>query len=222
MKTFRNLIILGTSHIAIESVNKVRELIESEQPEIIALELDLSRFKKLLSKKNQKISLKTILTQDSILNSIGALIEKKLGEKVGITPGEEMKTAIRLAKKHKLQIALIDQPIQITLKKLSSRITYKEKFRFFFDIVSSLIFTKKRIKIDLRKVPEKKLIKKMINEVKKRYPSVYQTLIQERNIFMSKQLLALIKTNKKTLVIIGAGHEEDLIKILKWNLQTKK
>ena len=47
MKSFGNLIILGTSHIAIESVNKVKQLIEEETPEIIALELDILRFKKL-------------------------------------------------------------------------------------------------------------------------------------------------------------------------------
>jgi len=36
MKTFRNLIILGTSHIAIESINDVKNIIESEEPKIIA------------------------------------------------------------------------------------------------------------------------------------------------------------------------------------------
>jgi pheromone shutdown-related protein TraB len=222
MKTFRNLIILGTSHIAIESINKVRELIETEKPEIIALELDILRFKKLLSKKKQKIKLKDILTQGSFLNSMGALIEKKLGEKVGIMPGEEMLTAIKLAKKHKLQLALIDQPIQITFKRLKEKITFKEKLRFLTDILTSLVMPKKRIKIDLTKVPEAKLIKKIIRELKKRYPNVHKTLIQERNLFMTQQLLGLIKINKKTLVIVGAGHEDDLIRLLKCNLQKKK
>jgi pheromone shutdown-related protein TraB len=222
MKTFRNLIILGTSHIALESINDVKNIIEKEKPEIIALELDILRLRKLLSNKKQKITIKTILTQESLLSSLGALIEKKLGEKVGIVPGEEMKTAIKLAKKYKLQLALIDQPIQITFKKLSARITFKEKLKFIFDILTSLISPKKRIKIDLTKVPEKKLIKKMIREIKKRYPSIYKTLIHERNIYMVRQLLEIIKTRKKTLVIIGAGHEEDITNLLKWNFQQKK
>lgn len=222
MKSFRNLIILGTSHIAIESINDVKNIIENEKPKIIALELDLARFKKLLSKKKQKFSLKHLTSKGSIINSLGALIERKLGEKVGISPGEEMRTAIRLAKKHKIDIALIDQPIQITFQRLSSNITFKEKMRFILDIISSLVLPKKRIKIDLTKVPEKGLIKKMISQVRKRYPNVYKTLIHERNLFMTKQLLGLIKVNKKTLVIVGAGHEEDLIKMLRWNLTKKK
>ena len=222
MKTFRNLIILGTSHIAIQSVNEVKKLIETEKPDIIALELDILRLKKLLSKQKQKFSFKALTSKGSIINSLGALIERKLGEKVGMMPGEEMRTAIKLARKHKLQLALIDQPIQITFKKLSDRITFKEKARFVFDILSSFILPKRKIKIDLTKVPEKKLIKKMIGEVKKRYPSIYKTLIAARNVFMAKQITELIRTNKKILAIVGAGHEEDLLKLLKWNLQKKK
>ena len=55
----------------------------------------------------------------------------------------------------------------------------------------------------------------MIKEVKKRYPSIYKTLILERNVFMAQQLSNLLKTNKKILAIVGAGHEDDLVKLLK-------
>jgi len=137
-------------------------------------------------------------------------------------PGEEMLTAIKLAKKYKLKIALIDQPIQITFKRLSKNITFKEKFRFVVDILASLISQKKRIKIDLTKVPEKNLIKRMIKEVKMRYPNVYKTLIYERNIYMAQQLTQLLQSNKKILAIVGAGHEDELLRLIKWNLQKKK
>src|SRR3989338_173981 len=222
MKSFGNLIILGTSHIAIESVNKVKQLIEEETPEIIALELDILRFKKLLSNRQQNPSLKDLVSGGSVMNTLGAYIEKKLGEKVGMSPGEEMLTAIKLAKKYKLKIALIDQPIQITFKRLSKNITFKEKFRFVVDILASLISQKKRIKIDLTKVPEKNLIKRMIKEVKMRYPNVYKTLIYERNIYMAQQLTQLLQSNKKILAIVGAGHEDELLRLIKWNLQKKK
>ncbi|MBU2640046.1 MAG: TraB/GumN family protein [Nanoarchaeota archaeon] len=222
MKSFRNLIILGTSHIAIESVNDVKQLIETHEPEIIALELDIFRLRKLLSNKQTKFKFRDIFSQGSVLNSLGAYIELKLGEKVGIKPGEEMKTAINLARKNKIQIALIDQPVQITFKRLSQEITFKEKLRFVSDIITSLIIPKKRIKIDLTQVPEKKLIKKIIKEVKEKYPNVYKVLIQERNLFMAQQLTEVMKLNKKVLAIVGAGHEDELIRIVKWNLQKKK
>lgn len=221
MKSFRNLIILGTSHIAIESINDVKALIEKEKPDILALELDLLRFKKLMSNKKQKFSIRSLSSSGSLMSIIGAFIEKKLGEKVGVKPGDEMKAAINLAKKNKIKIVLIDQPIQITFKRLSEEITLKEKLTFLSDILTSLIFPKKRIKIDLTKVPEEGTIAGMINEVKKRYPNVYKTLIYERNIYMAKQLIELVKIGKKTIVIVGAGHESDLLRMIKWNLEKK-
>ncbi len=221
MKSFRNLIILGTSHIAIESINDVKALIEKEKPDILALELDLLRFKKLMSNKEQKFSIRSLSSSGSLMGIIGAFIEKKLGEKVGVKPGDEMKAAINIAKKNKIKIVLIDQPIQTTFKRLSEEITLKEKLKFLSDILTSLIFPKKRIKIDLTKVPEEGTIAGMISEVKKRYPNVYKTLIYERNIYMAKQLIELVKIGKKTIVIVGAGHESDLLRMIKWNLEKK-
>ena len=81
MNTFKNLTIIGTSHIAVQSIEEVKKTIEKLHPDVIALELDIIRFKKLLS-KNQKINLwKNIGTQGFLLNLIGAWAEKKLGEK---------------------------------------------------------------------------------------------------------------------------------------------
>ena len=47
MHTIQNLIIIGTSHIAVESIDEVTTAIAELKPEIIALELDLKRFKRL-------------------------------------------------------------------------------------------------------------------------------------------------------------------------------
>ena len=54
-----------------------------------------------------------------------------------------MLTAVKLAKKHKIQLALIDQDIEITLKRLSQEITWREKFNFLADIIKAVIFRKK-------------------------------------------------------------------------------
>ncbi len=218
MQKIRNLYMIGTSHIAKESIEQVTSIIKKESPDIIALELDTLRFKKLISNKKEKFNIKDI----NMFNIIGAYIEKKLGERVGVSPGAEMKTAIKLAKKNKIKIALIDQDIRITLKKLKKQLTTKEKLRFVFDIIKSLVIKSKELQIDLTKVPEKKLIKKILKIVKKRYPSLYKILVEERNKFMAKRLYSLMLTNKKILAILGAGHEEGIIKIIKCYLQKKK
>ncbi len=219
MHRYKNLIILGTSHIAIQSVKQVESIIKKHEPKVIALELDKKRFHAILSKK-RKFSLKDIKrlgVKGFLFNFIGAWAEKRLGKSVGTKPGAEMKKAIDLARKNKLIIALIDQDIKITIKRLMSSLTLKEKLRFLKDLLFPFSLKPKRIKFDLKKVPKTKTIEKLIKIVKKRYPSVHKTLVTERNQIMAKNLNKLILRfpKKKIFAIVGAGHEEGIIGELK-------
>ncbi|MFH1210010.1 MAG: TraB/GumN family protein [archaeon] len=217
MLIYKNVTLIGTSHISIESIKEIKSFITENKPDIIALELDEKRYYSLLHKVKPK--LKDIFQMGIgpfLITIIGAYAEKKLGEIVHVSPGSEMKSAIRLAKKYKLKIELIDQDINITLKRLLKELTFKEKLRFLYDIVTG-IFKRPKINFDLRTVPSKEIIKELISKVKKDYPSVYKTLIYERNIVMAKNLNKIIHLNpdKKILAIIGAGHEEDIFELIK-------
>ena len=128
-----------------------------------------------------------------------------------------MVTAAKLAKKHKIKIVLIDQDISITLKNLSKEITRKEKWRFIADLFKAGFTKENRITIDLTKVPEEDFIKKIIKQVKDRYPSFYKVIVKDRDKVMAKNLYTLISNNKdeKILAIVGAGHEKDMLKEIK-------
>ena len=221
MKIYKNLTIIGTSHIAKESILEVKKFILNNKPEIIALELDKKRLIALFGKRKLKLnSIKDIGIKGFLINLIGAYIEKKLGKLVGVSPGSEMKLAINLGKEYDAKIALIDQDISITLKNLMKRITLKEKLRIVKDIFKGFVLRKSDIEpFDLRKVPKEELIVKLINKVRERYPSIYNTLIKERNEHMAKGLYKIMNDNKdkKILAIIGAGHERGIYEILQRN-----
>jgi len=225
MQTFQNLTVLGTSHISQQSINEVTLAVENIQPKIIAIELDALRLQSLLSKKQKKLHFSDVTkigVKGYLFALIGQYLQKKLGKIVKVTPGSEMIQAVKLAKKHNLKLALVDQPINITLKRFSQEFTWKEKFRFLGDIFRGIFFKKKQIEkyqlqnFDLTKVPEEKIIKKLIQDLKKRYPSLYQVLIKERNQFIAKNLVKLLQKNPqdKILAVVGAGHELDLIKLI--------
>jgi len=216
MQKYKNLTIIGTSHISIESINEVKDTIKALKPEIIALELDKPRLSSLLNNKKGHISIKKIGFKPYIINQLGAWIEKKLGRIVGVSPGQEMKEAIKLAKKNKIKIALIDQDIRKTLNNITTKLPLNEKLRFIGDLIRSF-FIKSGIKIDLRKVPPKSLIKNVLKEFKERYPSLYKILIDDRNKIMAKNLYTLLNTNKNETIIaiIGAGHEHEIIEEIK-------
>ena len=220
MQRVKNLILIGTSHIAQQSVDEVKTAILTHKPKVIAVELDKKRLIALLHPQQRKIHLSDIRKvglKGFLFNLLGAWAEKKLGKMVGLAPGSEMKAAITLAEETGALVALIDQDIHITLKKLSKEMKFSEKFRLTKEILLSMILPRKKIKIDLRKVPSEKLIAKLTQHMKKKYPSIYRILVEERNVFMAKALYKIMNEYKeeKVVAIVGAGHEKEIAQLLK-------
>jgi len=223
---YKNLTVIGTSHIARHSLREVRELIKKEKPDILALELDKSRYRALLEKR-QNIrphhigSLWKLGITGFLFALLGSFVQKKLGKYVGVMPGSEMLTAIKLAKKHKIHTVLIDQPIEITLRKLSGSISWREKRNFLVDILKGIFFPKQALaelgNIDLTRVPEKELIRKLLRKIKERYPNLHHVLITERNRVMSTNLANLMAGNpgKSILAVVGAGHEDEIMRLIR-------
>ncbi len=215
----RSITIIGTSHIARQSVKEVKEAIERLKPDIVAIELDRKRFPALFEKKARGIRVLDVFKvgiRGFLFAALGAWAERKLGDSVGMKPGAEMKTAVIEARKNKAKVALIDQDIEITLRRLTSSLTWKEKWNFLVDILKGAFGWKPEFSFDLRTVPEDELIKKMIGTLKERYPNIYTVLIDERNKVMASNIMKLQDENpeKSVLVVVGAGHKEGLEELI--------
>jgi len=224
MKEHSNLKIIGSSHISSQSVDEIKKAFSEFKPDIVGVELDKRRVHALLSEEKRGPSfydIRRIGFKGYLFAVIGSWASKKLGKIVGVEPGTEMKTAVLLAKEKKVRVALIDQPIEITLKKFSRALSWKERWNFIVDIFKGAVLRKKDplLNFDLSKVPSQTLIDKMISRVRERYPNIYKVLIEERNYYMARKLKMLISEHpdKKILVIIGAGHKEGILRILKEN-----
>lgn len=219
-----NLTVIGTSHIASESLDEVKQVIEAEKPDIIALELDNKRLSALVSKKRSKFrwaDIRRIGIKGYLFSLLGAYAERKLGSKVGVSPGSEMLSAFRLAKKSGAKVALVDQDIEITLRRFSDSLSWAEKWHFVVDVVKAIVLRKSEISFDLSSVPSSALINKMISQVKKRYPNIYRVLIVERNKVMARNLASIHMQfpDSKIVAIVGAGHEEAIIKLFQQEIR---
>jgi len=226
---YRNLIIIGTSHISKYSVENVTEVISKLKPEIVAIELDIGRFNSLTTKK--KSSFFEISRKAGFLSALfivlGALLQSYLGKVTGVEPGSEMLTAIREAKKINSKLALIDQPIEITLQKLNLR--FKDVVFIVYDSIASSIrkiFIKMKLmkakendfmSFDITKVPEDQAIEQMLKYLKEKMPKFYKALIEDRNKVMTINLIKLMKENsdKNIVAVMGAGHKDSVIRGVK-------
>jgi pheromone shutdown-related protein TraB len=218
MLKYKNLVIIGTSHIAQDSLHEIEAAFRNENPDIVAVELDQNRLHALLSEQKPSYSPKLIPLlgiKGYLFALVGSLVQQKLGNIVGIKPGSDMLRAVKLAQQNNKQIALIDRDVRITLARLSRAIKWKEKLNFIVDLFSAPF--SKKMKINLAKVPEKELIKRLLGVLKSRYPGLYRVLVEERNKIMALKLKMLSENypEKKILAVVGAGHEEDLSSLVK-------
>ncbi len=213
---------VGTSHIAQQSLENVKQAFYEFSPDVVALELDSQRIKSLYSDNQTQPSLFALISQIGLFGAlfvkIGHFIQQKLGKIVGISPGSEMKVAAALAKERNLPLLLIDRNINITMRRLSKAFTFKEGCRIVWELITAPFMKEKRIRFDLSKVPPEKVVKNLIKEMKKAYPSLYKVLIEERNRYMKRMLEDFHNRfpEKKILVVVGEGHrswlEEHLMK----------
>ena len=231
-----NITIIGTSHISPQSIKKVEKIVEETKPDLICLELDKQRFMSLLkqdknnketnNKNNKKTRKKyppisQVGLAGFLFAVIASYIQKKLGGKLNMIPGVDMLSAYKIAQKNNINIALIDQNINTTLRNFS-RISLKEKLKMVFDLIfgflilpfSFFIPKNKKTSINIKKIPSKKQISMLINELKKRYPQTFKVLIDDRNKVMAQKLFFLSKKFNHVVAVVGAGHEEGIEKYL--------
>lgn len=220
-----NLKIIGTSHVAKESIKEVKDYIEEHHPDMVAIELDKSRLYSLLYNQKSSTSVAAIARvglKGYIFALLGGYISRKVGRSMGVLPGEEMKQAYKLARKHEIDVYLIDQQIDKTLNRFSQKLSWRERWNFVVDFFRGIFFFKREARRfgfdtwDLSKVPGDELIKQILRRIRVRYPNIYQVLIEERNQVMSQKLRRFMELNpnKKVLAVVGAGHKEGMLKIL--------
>ncbi len=217
MEKYKNILIVGTSHISKQSIVRLKESFKEHKPEIVCLELDSGRYSSLMQNKKRSFNPRIISivgVKGYLFAIIGGVVQKFLAKKTGMVPGIDMKTASHLAKKDKAQILLIDQNINITLRNFSKKISKIDKKNFRFDllwgIITSIIgknlFMKLKLKpnlkhkiinrlshptselFNIKDIPNSDVVEKLIGTVKKLYPSVYKILIHDRNKFMATNL----------------------------------
>jgi len=192
-------IIVGTAHVYEKSVIEVRETIRNEVPDVVALELDDARFEALLHNEERRPTIKEMKDfgfKNAFLLLFMSYLQKKISSDVGIMAGREMIEAAAEAKSLGIPIALIDQDIGITIQKLLENVGFKEKLMILKDV----IFPEKGYTIDY--IYENST--ELIDEIKGRYPFIYEILVDDRDKFMAENLKRIQR--EKVLAVVGAGH----------------
>ncbi|WP_435358377.1 TraB/GumN family protein [Haloarchaeobius sp. DFWS5] len=125
--------VLGTAHVSEKSVEEVRDTIEEDQPDVVAVELDEGRYRQMKGETPDDIEPRDLLEGNTVFQFLAywmlSYVQARLGEQFDIQPGADMLAAIEAAEDHGLGVALVDRDIQVTIQRFWRRMTTKEKFQ---------------------------------------------------------------------------------------------
>ncbi|NOX72038.1 MAG: hypothetical protein GXO64_05095 [Candidatus Micrarchaeota archaeon] len=135
------IIIVPTSHIAEDSIRKIRKAIENEEPDCVAVELDAPRFHALKSRESAS-SLELIKNVGFATFAIFWLLkylQQKLGGMVGVVPGADMLSAVEEASKRNINVAFIDMDIRMTAYRFKTEIPFREKLKMITYAIRAML-----------------------------------------------------------------------------------
>jgi pheromone shutdown protein TraB len=131
--------VVGTAHVSEHSVEEVEETIERERPDVVAVELDETRYKRLKGEQPDDIDAKELISGRTMYQFLAywmlSYIQARLGDRFDIEPGADMLAAVESAEKNGCGVALVDRDIQMTVQRLWSGMRLREKL----SIVAALL-----------------------------------------------------------------------------------
>ncbi len=184
--------ILGTTHL--DSKEAIEGMIKDFNPDIICLELCDYREHILVNQLKQDNDPKDLLGK--ITNSI-----KEKAEQEGVDYGSDQKTALNFARENSIKYYLVDMPILKT-QELFSKIPREEQLGFQQELIT---FQQESIKQEINE-------DEVLLTLKEKYPIAFEFLVNMRNLFISKNILKVMKDNphKDILVILGKAHAKQV------------
>ncbi|MEW6593138.1 MAG: TraB/GumN family protein [Candidatus Hadarchaeota archaeon] len=211
-KIGNNFFLLGVAHVLPSSMAEVKETIERERPDIVAVELDAARYLALLQGEQQN-TVKNLRAgmRLSIMSVIMYIIQSRFSKQTGMPAGTEMLEAIKAAGEVGARVELVDQEIGVTLRRLNEAVPPGEKARIFAQLLISFIPFQGRPK--LSSLTEDEVVDFLLHEFKEVSPKTHEVLISERDSYMASRLLHLMNSGK-VVCVVGAGHVPGIYKLL--------
>lgn len=212
----RDIIIVGTAHVSEKSIAEVTRTIEESRPDVVAVELCESRYRALTGERDSdELEIKELLSGGKfyyfLVQFFLAYVQKKVGSELGVKPGAEMLAAIDSARAIGAKVALVDRDIGVTIQRFWTGMGIFEKIRMIFALIPAL-FGKGGEDIDIASITEEDVVSQLIAEFRKVSPRAANALVDERDIYIAKNLLNL---QGKVVAVVGAGHREGIMKYLK-------
>ena len=205
----REITLIGTAHVSRESADLVTRVIEEEKPDTVCVELCESRYKAIKQKNRWQNTdlIKVIREKKSFLllsNLLLTSFQKKIGQKLGVKPGEEMIRAMEAADSVGAHIHLADRDIRITLSRTWRLMGLWTKMKLLAQLVTSMGEVDSIKEEDIEKMKDKDVLETLLSEIGETLPELRRILIDERDQYLTEKIRSA--PGKRIVAVVGAGH----------------
>ena len=213
----RTIAVLGTAHISSQSVTDVREVIRAEQPDRVCIELDETRYNSLVQKQSwESLNIVEVLRKRKgfllLANLVLSSFQRRMGRELGVSPGEEMLTAVTVCGEEGIPFSLCDRDIQVTLRRAWSKTGLWGRNKLLAAMLSSVFTNEKLTPEEIEKLKSGTSFQNMLDELASFMPAVKEVLIDERDRYLATRIFNA--EGKKLVAVVGAGHMEGILRNL--------
>ena len=210
----KEITLIGTAHVSQDSVDEVARAIDEIGPDRICVELDEGRYRSRTEKQNwENLNIKTILKENKgflmLANMALSSYQKKLGEQMGVSPGDEIMRAATLATERNIPLSLCDREIQVTFKRAWRLSNGWNKIKLISSLLSAVFSDEKISNEELEKLKETNVLQSMLDEMAKELPTIKRVLIDERDQYLASKIYAA--QGERIVAVVGAGHAPGLV-----------
>lgn len=223
----RKIILIGTAHVSKESIEEVEKEINETKPDCVAIELDEKRYNAMMDPESwKKLDVIQVLKRKEgflmLANLVLGSFQRRMGQNVGVKPGDEMMAAINCAKAANIPFTLVDRPIQATLRRAWAKNSFWGKCKLLASLIASAFDDEEISEEQIEALKKENEMDTMMKELSDYLPKVKEVLIDERDVYLASHIWE--SKGDTVVAVLGAGHlpgvQAYLEKIAKENAST--
>ncbi|EID84895.1 putative TraB pheromone shutdown family protein [Treponema sp. JC4] len=205
----RKITLVGTAHVSAQSIEEVTNTIKELKPDCVAVELDEKRADSIQNdQRYSDLDIVKVIREGKVFlvlaNLMLASFQKRMGQNIGVKPGDEMLAAIKTAEEMGIATSMVDRPVQTTLRRAWAKNGFMGKMGLLASLLASA-FSKEDIdESEIEALKQKNEMDSMMGELSKEMPVIKEVLIDERDKYLASKIWESQGNN--IVAVLGAGH----------------
>ena len=205
----REIYLVGTAHVSLESIDDVRKTVEMVEPDAICVELCQGRYEAFTRPDAwRKMDVFKVIKEGKAALLLSQLIMsafyKRIGDRLGVRPGADMLEGVRLAQERGVELALVDRDVQVTLKRLWRGLSFWNKLKLLFMILTSVVAEPDIDRQTVDDLKQSGRLDDVMSEFAKAFPAAKHTVIDERDVYLAQKIRET--EGERVVAVVGAGH----------------